>query len=54
MSDQPVTEAPTFNNTQHSQEKNIHAPMGFEPAIPTSEGLQSYALDRAAAGICKL
>ena len=26
-------------------------PVGFEPAVPTSERLQTYALDRAAAGI---
>ena len=26
-------------------------PVGFEPAIPTSERLQTYALDRAASGI---
>jgi hypothetical protein len=26
-------------------------PMGFEPAVPTSERLQTHALDRAAIGI---
>ena len=26
-------------------------PVGFEPTIPASERLQTYALDRAAAGI---
>jgi hypothetical protein len=26
-------------------------PVGFEPTIPTSEGLQTHALDRAATGI---
>jgi hypothetical protein len=33
------------DNTRHSEETNIHA--RFEPAIPTSERPQTYALDRA-------
>jgi hypothetical protein len=38
-------------NTQHSQETNIHAPVGFEPKIPASELPQTHSLDRAASGI---
>jgi hypothetical protein len=40
-----------LQNTQHSQETDIHAPAGFEPAIPASEEPQTQALDRAATGI---
>jgi hypothetical protein len=36
------------DNTHHSQLTNIHAPAGFEPAIPASEGPLAHALDRAA------
>jgi len=38
------------DNTQHSQETDIHAPVGFEPTIPASERPQTHALDRAATG----
>jgi len=38
------------DNTQHPQQTNIHAPAGFEPAIPASERPQTYALDRATTG----
>jgi hypothetical protein len=48
-SDQPDAELP--DNTQHSQENHIHAPAGFEPAIPADERPQTHALDRAATGI---
>jgi hypothetical protein len=34
-----------LHNTQHSQEKNIYSPAGFEPAIPASERPQTCALD---------
>ena len=36
------------DNTQHSQQTNIHTSVGFEPTIPAGEGSQTYALDRAA------
>jgi len=36
---------------QYSQEKNTHAPAGFEPAAPASEWPQTDDLDRAATGI---
>jgi hypothetical protein len=49
-SDQPDAEAST-NNTQQSQETDIHAQAGFEPAIPESERPQTHALDRADTGI---
>jgi hypothetical protein len=38
------------DNTRHAQEADIHAPAGFEPAIPASEWPQTHALDRAATG----
>jgi hypothetical protein len=37
-------------NKQHSQDTDIHAPVGFEPAVPASEQPQTHILDRAAAG----
>ena len=39
------------DNTQHSQQTDIHAPAGFEPTIPTSEWLQIHALERAVTGM---
>jgi hypothetical protein len=39
------------DNTQHSQQTDIHAPAGFEPTIPASERPQTHALDRTATGI---
>jgi hypothetical protein len=39
------------DNIQHSQETDIHACGGFEPAIPASEQPQTHILDRAATGI---
>jgi len=41
---------PLPNNTQHSQETNIHAPVGFEPTIAAGGRPQTYALDRAPTG----
>jgi len=32
-------------NTQHSQQKNIHAPVGFEPTISADERSQKYAVN---------
>ena len=45
------TQRPLLDNTQHSQETNIHALVGFEPAISASERQQTHAFDRAATGI---
>jgi hypothetical protein len=45
------TQRPLPDNTQYSQERDTHAPGGFEPAIPASERPQTHTLDRAAAGI---
>jgi hypothetical protein len=42
-----------FLTTQHSQEKDMHAPSGFEPIISASERSQTYALDRAATGVAR-
>jgi len=33
------------DDTQHPQETDIHAPAGFEAAIPTSKRPQTHALD---------
>ena len=49
MSDQSVAE-PLPDNTQHSQQTNIHAPVGIEPTISEDERPKTYALDRAATG----
>jgi len=44
---------PLPDNTQHSQETDIHTPAAFEPATPASERKQTDALDSAASEICK-
>jgi hypothetical protein len=41
------SQRPLSDNTQHSQETDVHAQAGFEPAIQASERPQTYALDRA-------
>jgi len=41
---------PLADNTQHSQDTDIHVPVGFEPAIPASEQPHTQTLHRAAAG----
>jgi hypothetical protein len=38
------------DNTQHSQQTNIHATVGFEPMISAGEQPQTNALNRAATG----
>jgi hypothetical protein len=48
--DRPVAEISTRQH-KHSQETNIHAPVGFEPTIPASARPQIYALGRAATRI---
>ena len=54
-SDQPDLE--TSDNTQYSQQTNIHAPPpppeGFEPAIPASQRPQAHILDRKTTAIGK-
>jgi hypothetical protein len=49
-SDQP-DEQPLPDNTQRSQQTDIHAPEGFEPANPARERPQTHALDGAATGV---
>ena len=45
------SQRPLPDNTQHSQETDIHvSPAGFEPAIPAGERPQTDAFDRAATG----
>jgi hypothetical protein len=48
--DRLVTETSTWQH-KHSQNTNIHAPVGFEPTIPASARPQTYALNRPAIGI---
>ena len=38
------------DNTQHSQETDIHSPSWFEPAIPASEQPQTHALVHVTTG----
>ena len=44
------SQRPLPDNTQHSRQTNIHAPVGLEPTISAGERPQTYALDRAATG----
>jgi len=44
------SQRPLPDNTQHSQQTNIHTPVGFEPTISSGGRPQTYALDRAATG----
>jgi hypothetical protein len=44
------SQRPLLDNNQHSQETDIHAPAGFEPAIPANEEPQTHVMDRAASG----
>ena len=48
-----TTQRPLPGNTQHSQETESHAPVGFEPAFPASDWPQTHALGSAATGISK-
>jgi len=40
-----------YLTTHNAQETDIHAPAGFEPAVPLGERPQTHAVDRAATGI---
>ena len=44
------SQRPLPDNTQHSQQTDIHAPVGFEPTISAGEWPQTYAFDCAATG----
>ena len=46
------TQRPLPDNTQHSQQTDIHAAVGFEPAISPNERPQTDVLDGAATEIC--
>jgi hypothetical protein len=41
---------PLPDNTKHSQQTDIHAPVGFEPTTWAGEQPKTYLLDRAANG----
>lgn len=43
------SQKPLADNIQYSQERDTTT-AGFEPTVPTSERLQTHALDRAATG----
>jgi hypothetical protein len=45
------TQRPLSDNTQYSQQTDVHALAAFETAAPASERPQTDALDRAATGI---
>ena len=45
--------SPLPDNTQQSQETDIHAPAGLEPVISESERPYTYALDCAAAEVAR-
>jgi len=45
------SQIPLPDNKHHSLETYIHAPAGFEPAVPASERPETHALDCAATGI---
>jgi hypothetical protein len=48
-SDQPVAKASTYTGQHNIHKIQTSMPRsGFEPAIPTTNRLQTYALDRAA------
>ena len=47
----PKPEAETSDNTQHTRETDIHAPVSFETAVPKIKWPQTHALDRSAIGI---
>jgi len=44
------SQTPLPDNTQHSQQTDIHAPVGFEPTISEGERPNTHALDSAATG----
>jgi len=46
-----LSQRPLPDDTQHSQETDIHTPAGFEPAIPEMEMSQERTLDHKATGI---
>jgi hypothetical protein len=45
------SQRPLSENTQHLKQKNIHAHVGIQPAVPVSWRPQTYILDRATTGI---
>ena len=51
VSDQPDAKTST---PQHKTRETSMFPVGFEPAIPTSEPRHTHALDRAATGISEV
>jgi hypothetical protein len=49
--DRPLAETPTWQHKHCTRDKHPCPLVGFEPTIPASARPQTYALDRAAAGI---
>jgi hypothetical protein len=48
------SQRPLPNNTQHSQQTDVHAPARVETTISAGERPQTYAVDRAATGTCEI
>ena len=46
-----LSQRPLPDGTQHSQEADIHAAVGFEPAIPASDRPQAHVFDSEATAI---
>jgi hypothetical protein len=49
--DQPDAETSTWQHKHCTRYRHPCPPAGFEPAIPVSQQLQTYALDLAATGV---
>ena len=49
--DQPVTQDATYTSHNKHKRRTSTSSAGFEPALPASERLQTYILDRMATGI---
>ena len=48
------SQLPLPDNTQHSQQRDIHVAVEFEPTTPASDRPQTYGIDRAATVIGSL
>jgi hypothetical protein len=45
-----LSHRPQPDNTQQSQQTNIHAPMGLKPTVSAVERPRTYGLDRSVTG----
>lgn len=51
MRDQPVAESSSGQHITLNKRQTAITPVGFEPGIPASDGLQTHVLHLAATGI---